>query len=222
MLFRSPKVVSQDRPAPRAEARSAAPQQKTGFLGLDKNKIDSISDALLAAGFGMMAGRSTNAFQNIGMGGLKGIEAYQAAEAIRARRDAEQAKILEKRAADERSRKYLESFVGRPSAVSADKTEEDALYNEIDRLQSGIAAAPDTATAARIKAMQEGVKMKLQRLKDQEAATSKAATEKRLAHEKSPEGIIEAETAKDIAKQDRKSTRLNSSHVSESRMPSSA
>jgi hypothetical protein len=45
----------------------------------DAKKKDkySINDALIAAGLGMMAGKSQYAMQNIGEGGLKGLAAYQ-------------------------------------------------------------------------------------------------------------------------------------------------
>ena len=168
-------------------------KKEPGFLGLDKNRLDSIADALMAAGFGMMAGKSTNAWENIGAGGLKGIEAYQAGEAIRARREAEQNKLLEKRMEEERGRKYLETFVGKPSPVrgapvssdtsaAAPRSEIDATYDEIERYQRAIADAP-ISVIPKLKQLQEGLKMKLQRLKE-------ARAEQRLAHEKSPEGKI--------------------------------
>lgn len=47
---------------------------------IDKREKNAVSDALIRAGLGMMAGKSQFALQNIGEGGLQGLNAYQEAE----------------------------------------------------------------------------------------------------------------------------------------------
>jgi hypothetical protein len=47
---------------------------------IEKREKNAVSDALIRAGLGMMAGKSQFAMQNIGEGGLQGLNAYQEAE----------------------------------------------------------------------------------------------------------------------------------------------
>jgi hypothetical protein len=193
-------VSAEEAPATRRAPAAQKPAER-GFgsmLGLDRGRLDSLADAMIAAGFGMMAGKSPNAFQNIGMGGLKGIEAYQAGEAIRARREGELAKIRQKEAESERERNYLTEFLGAPSAEAAPvrpvsrqegaDTELEPLYDELERYQRGIAAAPSPEAARRLKLLQDNIKFKIQRLKE-------AQTQKERAIEKAPSSVFEKKQA---------------------------
>ena len=47
---------------------------------IEKREKNAVSDALIRAGLGMMAGKSQFAMQNIGEGGIQGLNAYQEAE----------------------------------------------------------------------------------------------------------------------------------------------
>ena len=196
-------VSAEEAPATRRAPAASAAQKpaERGFgsmLGLDRGRLDSLADAMIAAGFGMMAGKSPNAFQNIGMGGLKGIEAYQAGEAIRARREGELAKIRQKEAESDRERNYLTEFLGAPSAEAAPirpvsrqegaDTELEPLYDELERYQRGIAAAPSPEAARRLKLLQDNIKFKIQRLKE-------AQTQKERAIEKAPSSVFEKKQA---------------------------
>ena len=208
----SKDVVSEDI-APVAKPSRREPE-RSASSGM--GNLSSLGDAMIAAGFGMMAGRSPNAWQNIGMGGLKGVEAYQSAEAIRNRREADFAKIKQKEREAEQSREYLKDFLTAPTAKDyveqpakiegidraggADKL--DTMYNELERYQRAIAMAPDAATASRLRLMQENLKTRIQRVEKGGQDAMRLAEEARRAHKESPEGIIETKTAEDLAKQE--------------------
>lgn len=76
------------------------------------------SDALIAAGLGMMSGKSQYAMQNIGEGGLKGLASYQDAQKMKA---AAQDKLMQSQADMAKSRIALEK---------GDETNATALQNQ--------------------------------------------------------------------------------------------
>lgn len=108
----------------------------------DKN---AVSDTLVAAGLGMMSGDSQYASQNIGKGGLKGLEAYQNAQKAKA---AAQDKMLQSRADMTKSRIALEKGDETTAAALQNQARQEAQAAGQFNLQGQYYAGSNAASMA--------------------------------------------------------------------------
>lgn len=69
-------VAAAAKPEPKGGIEGLAAKIKSTFTGEGEGFSPETRAALMAAGFGIMAGGSRNPFMNIGAGGLKGVEQY--------------------------------------------------------------------------------------------------------------------------------------------------
>ena len=157
-----------------------------------------------SAGLGMMGGTSQYGLANIGQGALQGVRTYQQA--------------AQQRSADERA--LLSGELGLKKYEQLADIRKAGL--ERQRL-----ADIENAQIKRDRLVQGQQKMYSDQLNEirRLAQTQALAEYKGTLLQDEKERIMaraEAQLLQDPAYKDRKSTRLNSSHVSESRMPSSA
>lgn len=143
-------------PAPAAlQAPAAQPSQGSGILGL----TDAGRQGLLQAGLGIMASRSPNVGVALGEGGLKGAEAYQAAqtrakaEALQRERIAQASAALQQRAtqASEMMRMRKEQFDAsqKLQAAKLAQAEDDRARGELRQVGNELVRiGPDGAVAS--------------------------------------------------------------------------
>jgi hypothetical protein len=111
----------------------------------EKTKKGGLSDALLAAGLGMMAGKSQYAMQNIGEGGLKGLAQYQ--ESQKAAQMA-QDKMLQSQADMAKSRIALEKGDETTAAALQNQARQEAQAAGQFKLQGQYYAGSNAAQMA--------------------------------------------------------------------------
>jgi hypothetical protein len=111
----------------------------------EKTKKGGLSDALIAAGLGMMSGKSQYAMQNIGEGGLKGLEAYQNAQKAG---QAAQDKMLQSQADMAKSRIALEKGDETTAAALQNQARQEAQAAGQFKLQGQYYAGSNAAQMA--------------------------------------------------------------------------
>lgn len=111
----------------------------------ERTKKGGLSDALIAAGLGMMSGKSQYAMQNIGEGGLKGLEAYQNAQKAG---QAAQDKMLQSQADMAKSRIALEKGDETTAAALQNQARQEAQAAGQFKLQGQYYAGSNAAQMA--------------------------------------------------------------------------
>lgn len=112
---------------------------------VEKSKKSGLSDALIAAGLGMMAGKSANTWQNVGEGGLKGLETYQASQRAG---QAAQEKLLQSQADMAKSRIALEKGDETTAAALQNQARQEAQAAAQFKLQGQYYAGSNAASMA--------------------------------------------------------------------------
>lgn len=174
------------------------------------NWSPEVSQALLAAGLGMMAGQSRNPFINIGQGGLAGLEVYQAAKHQRMQEEAAAAKQELEAQKEQQKRDFIRRVMStEPPKVSSVPSRapgagagaapavvaSDALEAEYDRLANLLPAAPDDDTRQVLTARMHALETQMGRREKKAAAAEKQAKEAQEAAEKTPGKVFEKKHA---------------------------
>ncbi len=147
----------------------------------DKN---ALSDTLIAAGLGTLAGKSQYAAQNIGEGGLKGLETYQNSQKAKA---AAQDKMLQSRADMTKSRIALEKGDETTAAALQNQARQEAQAAGQFNLQGQYYAGSNAASmaAANARGLAGGYGADKQRLA--ELKTLQASLQSQLDIKKNPQ-----------------------------------
>lgn len=121
----------------------------------ERQREENFNMALIRAGLGMAAGKSSNALANIGEGGIAGLEQFAAAEKADRALNAEERKYQEDRASRiQRAAELLqEKQLTRETRILDIKTDENSRIDmEISRLGRDMEGALDEAQKSRIQA----------------------------------------------------------------------
>jgi hypothetical protein len=151
---------------------------------VEKSKKSGLSDALIAAGLGMMAGKSANTWQNVGEGGLKGLETYQASQRAG---QAAQEKLLQSQADMAKSRIALEKGDETTAATLQNQARQEAQAAAQFKLQGQYYAGSNAASlaAAQNRGLAGGYGADKQRLA--ELKTLQASLQSQLDIKKNPQ-----------------------------------
>jgi hypothetical protein len=151
-------VPPEQKPEKKAE-KKADSDYPTGIESIkaerERQREENFNMALIRAGLGMAAGKSSNALANIGEGGIAGLEQFAAAEKADRALNAEERKYQEDRASRiQRAAELLqEKQLTRETRILDIKTDENSRIDmEINRLGRDMEGALDEAQKSRIQA----------------------------------------------------------------------